>query len=81
MALARYGITMHKRFNMLKSSFNSINTEKSKISEDLRAAELDCHKLREQVQDLKAMEAKYRTWKQREPEIRHYLDSFSSLSR
>jgi hypothetical protein len=81
MALARYGVTMHKRFNALKSSLNAINAEKPKMTEDLRTSELECHKLREKIQELKAIEVKYRTWKQREPEIRYYLDSFSSLSR
>jgi hypothetical protein len=72
---------MHNRFNRLKSSFNSVNAQKLRLTEDLRISELECLRLRDRVEDLEVFQEKYMSWKQREPEITHYLDSFSDVVR
>ena len=72
---------MHKRFNNLKSSVNSINSENAKLSEDLKAVELEKIQLSERVESLKRFESKYLGWKKREPEIEHYLAQFAGLAR
>jgi hypothetical protein len=72
---------MHKRFSSLKSSFNAVNSENSTTLEELRSAELERLKLRDQIDELRKVEEKYHAFKEYEPEIKHYLNSFSTLAR
>jgi len=69
---------MHKRHDMLKSSFISIKEELSRSQADLRVSELESFRLREQMEEYKKIKTKYNAWREREPKIKAYLHSFSN---
>jgi len=70
---------MHKRHDMLKSGFISIKEELSRSQADLRVSELESFRLREQMEECKKIKTKYNAWREREPKIKAYLQSFSQL--
>ncbi len=72
---------MHKRFQLLKSSFNASNKEKFKLDEELRSKEYKILALKEEIDNLKIMREKYEKWKTREPEITRYLNGYAALVR
>jgi hypothetical protein len=70
---------MHKRYNSLKSSFISVKENHSKAQTDIRVLELERMRFREQIEECTKVKVKYEAWKEREPKIKAYLQSFSQL--
>jgi hypothetical protein len=72
---------MHKRFELLKKNLNVVNRDKFRHAEELRLKELKILKLKEEVDELRAIERKYNVFRQRRPEYTRYLNGYAALVR
>jgi hypothetical protein len=81
MALARFAAMMHKRFMLMKTGFNTSNLQNFRLDEELRSKEMDILALKEELDERKGYELKYKKWKSREPEVTKYLHAYAALVR
>jgi hypothetical protein len=79
--MLRYGRMMHKRFEEGKLSLAAADMRTRELFASVQALKEEQSTLQSTVKRLGAVEKKYKTFKDREPEIKHYLKQFAGIAR
>jgi hypothetical protein len=72
---------MHKKFTNAKQVVTDAEKRAKRQAKALREHKEEIVGLREKTKKLEIVESEYKAWKKREPEVRHYLQSFAAIAR
>jgi hypothetical protein len=79
--MLRYGRMMCKRFEEAKRSIVAADKRTRELFASVQNLKEERTTLQWSIKSLEAVEKKYETFKDREPEIKHYLRQFASIAR
>lgn len=72
---------MRKRLDEAQQSLRSAEKQRKQLFASMQAMKEEQTTLQSTIQALAAVETKYKEYKDREPEIKHYLGQFSGVAR
>lgn len=72
---------MHKKYTDAVHALADAEKTRNKVVRASQGFKDEAAGLREKVKELESMEGDYKSWKKREPEVRHYLRSFAAIAR
>jgi len=72
---------MRKRLDDAKCSLVAVDKRTGELFASVKALKEERNTLRENVQKLEAVEKQFKAYKDREPEIKHYLGQFAGVAR
>ncbi|TID13803.1 hypothetical protein E2P81_ATG01736 [Venturia nashicola] len=81
LSMLRYGRAMRQRVDEAKQSLDTRDKRMRQHLAFIQALKEEVTALRSNIDRLEAVEKKYQTYKDREPEIKHYLEQFSGIAR
>lgn len=79
--MLRYGRAMRQHLDEAKQSLAAIDKRMRQHLASIQALREERTGLQSSVERLEAVEKKYKAYKDREPEIKHYLEQFSGIAR
>ncbi|RDI85304.1 hypothetical protein Vi05172_g4802 [Venturia inaequalis] len=80
LSMLRYGRAMRQRLDEAKQSMAAGDKRMRRHLAAIQALKEERTALQSSVEKLEAVEKKYQTYKDREPEIKHYLEQFSGIA-
>lgn len=81
LSLLRFGSMMAKRYKEASTTANEDKTKVQDLTTLLQDTKKETADLRLQIDELRVVERKYKSFKKREPEIRHLLGNFATLAK
>lgn len=79
--MLRYGRAMRKRLDEAKQSLAARDRRIRQHLASIQTLKEDRAALQSGVERLEAVEKKHKAYKDREPEIKHYLEQFAGIAR
>lgn len=79
--MLRYGRMMRTRYEEANRSIAAAAKPTNELLASVQKLKEECSTLQSTVKSLEATEKKYKTFKDREPEIKHYLGQFAGIAR
>jgi hypothetical protein len=79
--MARYASAIHRRYASLQATHAEAEDSRSELLQRLQFLEAELSKLQTNATLLKGYQTKWLSYKQREPEIRKFLDTFVTVAK
>jgi hypothetical protein len=79
--MARYASAMHSRYGGMQAAVDEAETAKQKLLLAIHSLESEVSGLRATTEELKTYRGKWLGYKQREPEIRKFLETFAKVAK